>query len=402
MQTAQLSSAHPVSAPAPKRPISATCRLAALWYTLALVRRETRGAGIRSPGHPIANSPVEHIRSMNQPSSLGATPPNTPTPERPASIEMARRVLRIEADAVAALADRLDHGFERAVELILHRRGRVIVCGIGKSGHIGRKLAATLASTGTPAYFVHAAEAAHGDLGMITADDIVIALSNSGASEELLTIVPLVKRQGARLIAMTGNPASPLAREADIHLDAGVAEEACPLNLAPTASTTAALALGDALAVAVLDARGFSHDDFARSHPGGALGRRLLTHVRDVMRPAERVPLVDESATVGQALLAMTRGGLGMTGVRSSEGRLSGIFTDGDLRRAIERGFDVNRTSIGEIMTRSPQSIGPDALAVEGAEMMERLRISQLLVLDGEGRLLGALNTHDLMQAKVI
>ncbi|MFN3983960.1 MAG: SIS domain-containing protein [Rhodocyclaceae bacterium] len=315
---------------------------------------------------------------------------------------MARRVLRIEADAVAALADRLDHGFERAVELILHRRGRVIVCGIGKSGHIGRKLAATLASTGTPAYFVHAAEAAHGDLGMITADDIVIALSNSGASEELLTIVPLVKRQGARLIAMTGNPASPLAREADIHLDAGVAEEACPLNLAPTASTTAALALGDALAVAVLDARGFSHDDFARSHPGGALGRRLLTHVRDVMRPAERVPLVDESATVGQALLAMTRGGLGMTGVRSTEGRLSGIFTDGDLRRAIERGFDVNRTSIGEIMTRSPQSIGPDALAVEGAEMMERLRISQLLVLDGEGRLLGALNTHDLMQAKVI
>lgn len=318
------------------------------------------------------------------------------------AIDMARRVLRIESDAVAALADRIDGDFARAVRLILEQEGRVIVTGIGKSGHIGRKLAATLASTGTPAYFVHAAEAAHGDMGMITPADIVIALSNSGTSEELLTIVPLVKRQGARLIAMTGNPSSQLAREADVHLDAAVAEEACPLNLAPTASTTAALALGDALAVAVLDARGFSPDDFARSHPGGALGRRLLTHVRDVMRPADRVPVVRHDAQVGEALLAMTRGGLGMTAVATDDGTISGIFTDGDLRRSLERGLDLRTLHIGDIMTRNPQSIGPDALAVEAAEMMERLRISQLLVIAPDGALAGALNTHDLMQAKVI
>lgn len=318
------------------------------------------------------------------------------------AIDMARRVLRIESDAVAALAGRIDGDFAHAVRLILESAGRVIVTGIGKSGHIGRKLAATLASTGTPAYFVHAAEAAHGDMGMITPADIVIALSNSGTSEELLTIVPLVKRQGARLIAMTGNPASPLAREADVHLDSGVSEEACPLNLAPTASTTAALALGDALAVAVLDARGFSPDDFARSHPGGALGRRLLTHVRDVMRPADRVPVIRYDAQVGEALLAMTRGGLGMTAVATDGGTIAGIFTDGDLRRSLERGLDLRKQKIGDIMTRNPQSIGPDALAVEAAEMMERLRISQLLVIAPDGALAGALNTHDLMQAKVI
>jgi arabinose-5-phosphate isomerase len=317
-------------------------------------------------------------------------------------LNMARRVLRIEAEAVAALAQRLNDDFVHAVRLIHSRRGRVIVTGIGKSGHIGRKLAATLASTGTPAYFVHAAEAAHGDLGMITAEDIVIALSNSGSSEELLTIVPLVKRQGARLIAMTGNPDSPLARQADAHLNSSVAEEACPLNLAPTASTTAALALGDALAVAILDARGFGAEDFARSHPGGALGRRLLTHVRDIMRPAERVPVVAESASVSQALLAMTRGGLGMTAVENSEGKLSGIFTDGDLRRALERGIDIHTVTLDAIMSHNPRSISPDALAVQGAEMMERLRISQLLVVDPDGKLVGALNTHDLMQAKVI
>lgn len=318
------------------------------------------------------------------------------------AIDMARRVLRIESDAVAALAGRIDGDFAHAVRLILESAGRVIVTGIGKSGHIGRKLAATLASTGTPAYFVHAAEAAHGDMGMITPADIVIALSNSGTSEELLTIVPLVKRQGARLIAMTGNPGSPLAREADVHLDSGVSEEACPLNLAPTASTTAALALGDALAVAVLDARGFSPDDFARSHPGGALGRRLLTHVRDVMRPADRVPVIAHDAQVGEALLAMTRGGLGMTAVATDGGTIAGIFTDGDLRRSLERGLDLRKQKIGDIMTRNPQSIGPDALAVEAAEMMERLRISQLLVIAPDGALAGALNTHDLMQAKVI
>lgn len=318
------------------------------------------------------------------------------------AIPMARRVLRIEADAVAALADRVDAAFEQAVRLVLERHGRVIVTGIGKSGHIGRKIAATLASTGTPAYFVHAAEAAHGDLGMITSEDIVIALSHSGTSEEVLTIVPLVKRQGAKLIALTGNPDSPLAREADVHLDAAVREEACPLNLAPTASTTAALALGDALAVALLDARGFSSDDFARAHPGGALGRRLLTHVRDVMRGAAAVPRLPEQASITEALLAMSRGGLGMTAVVDTQDRLIGIFTDGDLRRAIERGADIRSARLGEIMTSSPQHIRPEALAVEAVEMMERLRISQLLVVDDAGVLLGALNTHDLMQAKVI
>ena len=318
------------------------------------------------------------------------------------AIALARRVLRIEADAVLALGARIGEEFERAVEIILARHGRVIVTGVGKSGHIGRKLAATLASTGTPAYFVHAAEAAHGDLGMITPADVVIALSNSGSSEELLTIVPLVKRQGARLIAMTGKPDSPLAREADAHLDAGVAEEACPLNLAPTASTTAALALGDALAVALLDARGFAAEDFARSHPGGALGRRLLTHVGDVMRPAQAVPRVGSDAPLTQALLAMTSGGMGMTAVVDTDEVPVGIFTDGDLRRALEKGCDVRSARVSEVMTRNPRSIAPGALAAEAAATMESLRISQLLVLDQAGRLAGALTTHDLMLAKVI
>ena len=318
------------------------------------------------------------------------------------AIALARRVLRIEADAVLALGARIGEEFERAVEIILARHGRVIVTGVGKSGHIGRKLAATLASTGTPAYFVHAAEAAHGDLGMITPADVVIALSNSGSSEELLTIVPLVKRQGARLIAMTGKPDSPLAREADAHLDAGVGEEACPLNLAPTASTTAALALGDALAVALLDARGFAAEDFARSHPGGALGRRLLTHVGDVMRPAAAVPRVGSDAPLTQALLAMTAGGMGMTAVVDADEVPVGIFTDGDLRRALEKGCDVRSARVSEVMTRNPRSIAPGALAAEAAATMENLRISQLLVLDQAGRLAGALTTHDLMLAKVI
>ncbi|MDI3490156.1 MAG: arabinose-5-phosphate isomerase [Thauera sp.] len=318
------------------------------------------------------------------------------------TLALARRVLRIEAAAVAALADRIGPEFERAVALILQRHGRVIVTGIGKSGHIGRKLAATLASTGTPAYFVHAAEAAHGDLGMITPEDVVIALSNSGTSEEVLTIVPLVKRQGARLISITGRPESPLAQQADVHLEAAVAEEACPLNLAPTASTTATLALGDALAVALLDARGFGADDFARSHPGGALGRRLLTHVRDVMRPAETVPAVAPDAPLTEALLAMTAGGMGMTAVTAEAAQPIGIFTDGDLRRALEKGCDVRSARLADVMTRNPRSIGPDALAVEAAELMERMRISQLLVVGKDGRLLGALTTHDLMLAKVI
>jgi arabinose-5-phosphate isomerase len=315
---------------------------------------------------------------------------------------MARRVLRIEAEAVAALIERIGDEFERAVELVLTRHGRVLVTGIGKSGHIGRKIAATLASTGTPAYFVHAAEAAHGDLGMITSDDVVIALSNSGSSEEVLTIVPLVKRRGASLIAITGKPSSPLARAADIHLDAAVAEEACPLNLAPTASTTAALALGDALAVALLDARGFSADDFAHAHPGGTLGRRLLTRVRDVMRTSGEVPQLEPDAPLTTALLAMTRGGLGMTAAVDANGHLAGIFTDGDLRRALERGIDVRSVRLGDVMTRDAQRIGPDALAVEAAEIMERKRITQILVVENDVTLVGALNTHDLMRAGVI
>lgn len=319
-----------------------------------------------------------------------------------ACLAQARRVLTIEANAIAALIPRLGASFPRAVDLILAAPGRVVVSGIGKTGHIGRKLAATLASTGTPAYFVHAAEAAHGDLGMITSADVVIALSHSGSSAELLTIVPLVKRQGARLIAITGNAGSPLAREADVHLDAGVSEEACPLNLAPTASTTAALAMGDALAVALLDARGFGEADFARSHPGGALGRRLLTHVRDVMRSGPALPLVPPTASVPDALLEMSRGGMGMAIIADSNAHPAGIFTDGDLRRALAGADDIRHAPLASLMTRNPRSIGPDALAAEAAELMERHRINQLLVVDTDGVLVGALNMHDLMQAKVI
>lgn len=330
---------------------------------------------------------------MSQTGASGSTP-------RP--IEMAQRVLQIEAEAVAALGPRLGNDFLRAVELILACRGRVIVCGLGKSGHIGRKIAATLSSTGTPAYFVHAAEAVHGDLGMITHNDILIAISNSGENDELLIIVPLVKRQGGRLIAITGNPASSLAQEADVNLDAGVREEACPLNLAPTASTTAALALGDALAVALLDARGFGAEDFARSHPGGALGRRLLTHVADVMRPVAKVPTVAETLPIVEALSAISSGGMGMVAVNDASGNLSGIFTDGDLRRAMQKLGDLRTTPVGQAMTRNPHTIAPGRLAIEGVQLMEAFKITQLLVIDADGKLCGALNMHDLFRAKVI
>jgi arabinose-5-phosphate isomerase len=313
---------------------------------------------------------------------------------------MGRQVLEIEAAAVAALAHRLGAEFSDAVALILASRGRVIVSGIGKSGHIGRKLAATFASTGTPAYFVHAAEAIHGDLGMITRDVVMIAISNSGENDELLTIVPLVKRLGGKLIAITGNESSSLAQEADIHLDARVEQEACPLNLAPTASTTAALALGDALAVALLDARGFGAEDFARSHPGGALGRKLLTHVLDVMR--KDVPTLPDTTPVPQALAVMTRGGMGMAVVRDNAETIIGIFTDGDLRRAMERLGDLRTVAVVEVMTRQPRSISPRRLAVEAVEMMEVHKINQLLVIDDSGKLCGALNMHDLFQAKVV
>ncbi|MFH1870036.1 MAG: KpsF/GutQ family sugar-phosphate isomerase [Pseudomonadota bacterium] len=313
---------------------------------------------------------------------------------------MGRQVLEIEAAAVAALGQRLGSEFGKAVVLILESRGRVVVSGIGKSGHIARKLAATFASTGTPAYFVHAAEAVHGDLGMITRDDVLIAISNSGENDELLTIVPLVKRLGGKLIAITGNESSSLAQEADIHLDARVAQEACPLNLAPTASTTAALALGDALAVALLDARGFGAEDFARSHPGGALGRKLLTHVGDVMR--SDVPTLDEAAAVPVALAAMTKGGMGMAVVLDAQAGITGIFTDGDLRRAMERLGDLRATPVAAVMTRHPRSIGARRLAVEAVEMMEANKINQLLVTDEAGKLCGALNMHDLFRAKVV
>ncbi|MGV0950719.1 MAG: KpsF/GutQ family sugar-phosphate isomerase [Azonexus sp.] len=322
------------------------------------------------------------------------------SPER--ALALGRQTLSIEAAAVNALVGRINGEFAAAVELILGCHGRLIVSGMGKSGHVARKIASTMASTGTPAYFVHPAEASHGDLGMITRDDILLALSNSGESEELLRIVPLIKRQGARLIAMTGVATSTLAREADVHLDAGVEQEACPHNLAPTASTTAALALGDALAVALLDARGFGPDDFARSHPGGSLGRRLLTHVRDVMRSGDSVPTVGPRTGVADAILAMSRGGLGLVAILDDAGRTLGIFTDGDLRRAFEKRIDLQTARIDSVMHADPRTIGPDRLAVEAVEMMERYRINALLVADADGRLLGALNMHDLFTARVI
>ena len=301
-----------------------------------------------------------------------------------------------------ALSTRLDENFLHALDLILRCEGRVIVSGMGKSGHIARKIAATMSSTGTPAYFVHPGEASHGDLGMITSADVIIALSYSGESEELMTIVPVIKRQGAKLISMTGNPLSSLAKVADVHLNAAVDKEACPMGLAPTASTTAALALGDALAVALLDAKGFGAEDFARSHPGGSLGRRLLTHVRDIMRSGERVPMVREDAMLSDAILEISKKGVGMTGIVDLEQRVLGIYTDGDLRRTLAKKLDFNSTSVRSVMSANPRSIHPDALAVEAVQMMEQYNISQMLVVDEQNKLVGALNMHDLLHAKVI
>ncbi|KVD33674.1 arabinose 5-phosphate isomerase KdsD [Burkholderia ubonensis] len=318
------------------------------------------------------------------------------------ALALARDVLDIEADAVRALSEQLDGDFVKAVALLLGCGGRVVVSGIGKSGHIARKIAATLASTGTPAFFVHPAEASHGDLGMVTADDVFIGISYSGESEELVAILPLVKRIGAKLIAITGRAESSLGQLADVNLNAAVAKEACPLNLAPTASTTAALALGDALALAVLDARGFGSEDFARSHPGGALGRRLLTYVRDVMRTGDEIPSVGLDATLSDALFQITAKRLGMTAVVDADGKVAGIFTDGDLRRVLERDGDFRRLPIVDVMTRQPRTIGPDHLAVEAVELMERHRINQMLVVDADGALIGALNMHDLFSKKVI
>jgi len=317
-------------------------------------------------------------------------------------VEMARTVLEIEARAIRDLISTIDEGFALAVQVVLTCRGRVVVSGIGKSGHIARKIASTLASTGTPAFFVHPAEASHGDLGMVTRDDVFVALSNSGESSELLAIVPLLKRQGAKLIALTGNPESSLARESDVHLYAGAAQEACPLNLAPTASTTAALALGDALAVALMQAKGFTKDEFALSHPGGTLGRRLLTHVRDVMRTGLNAPRVDHAVSTMDAMLEMSRGRMGMTAILDERGCVVGIFTDGDLRRVIQKNIDMHATPIAKVMSSSPRTIGPDKLAAEAVEIMERNKVNQLLVVDERQQLVGALNMHDLFRAKVI
>lgn len=333
----------------------------------------------------------EHDHTMVATSHTGQTP-----------LALAKEVLMTESRELASLADRLDHRFTEVVERILQCQGRVVVSGMGKSGHIGRKIASTLASTGTPAFFVHPGEASHGDLGMITAQDLVLALSNSGESDELLAILPTIKRLGASVVSITGHPGSTLAREADIHLDTHVSQEACPLGLAPTASTTAMLALGDALALAVLDRRGFSAEDFARSHPGGSLGRRLLIHVSDVMRKDDAIPRVSPDASFADGLLEMSRKGLGMTAIVDADGKPLGIFTDGDLRRTFENGMQVNGIRMQDVMHINPQTITPDRLAAEAVDIMETRKINGLLVINQQGILVGALNMLDLLTAKVI
>lgn len=322
------------------------------------------------------------------------------------TLQLACNTLQIESDAILQLKQRLidkdADAFTQAITLFLQCKGRVVVSGIGKSGHIARKIASTFASTGTPSFFVHPAEAAHGDLGMVTPDDVLIAISYSGEAGELIAILPIIKRLGVKLIAMTGNPESTLAKLADIHLNVHVTKEACPLNLAPTASTTVTLALGDALAVSVLDARGFKEEDFARSHPGGALGRRLLTHIKDVMRTGAAVPKVTPETKLAQALLEITRKGMAMTAIVDQEDTLLGIFTDGDLRRLMEKYQDFSSLSIADVMYANPRTIRAEQLAVVGAEMMETFSINQLLVVDESNKLVGALHIHDLTRAKVI
>lgn len=318
------------------------------------------------------------------------------------ALRLARETFDIEAAAVQGLKARTGDKFAEAVRVILQVRGRVVVMGMGKSGHVGRKIAATLASTGTPAMFVHPAEASHGDLGMIKPIDLVLAISNSGEVDEVTSLLPVIKRMGAPLVAMTGNPRSTLARHADLVLDSGVEKEACPLNLAPTASTTAQLALGDALAVALLDARGFEAEDFARSHPGGALGRKLLTHLADVMRTGDGVPKVVADTPFTTLMREISAKGLGASAIVDAEGRPIGIFTDGDLRRQVEQGRDLRDLRAGDVMHAGPRTIRSDALAAEAAQLMEQHRITSVLVVDADGRLVGAVNSNDLMRAKVI
>ena len=319
-----------------------------------------------------------------------------------ALIQSAQRTVRLELEAIEALLERINADFVRACELLLACRGRVVVVGMGKSGHIGKKIAATLASTGTPAFFVHPAEASHGDMGMITKDDVVLALSNSGSTAEIITLLPLIKRLGITLVSMTGNPESPLAQAAEANLDARVEHEACPLNLAPTSSTTASLVLGDALAIALLEARGFTAEDFAFSHPGGALGRRLLLKVENVMHAGEALPRVARGILLRDALLEMTRKGLGMTVIVESDGRLAGIFTDGDLRRTLDRGIDVRNASIDSVMTAHGKTAKPEMLAAEALKIMDDHKINSLVVVDSDDRPVGALNMHDLLRAGVM
>lgn len=329
-----------------------------------------------------------------------------PTPDSPdhtaRMLTLARDVIDIEVEGLAAVRARIGASFARACRLILACRGRVVVLGMGKSGHVGGKLAATLASTGTPAFFVHPGEASHGDVGMITREDVVLALSNSGETDEILLLLPIMRRLGVALVAITGQSGSTLAREADVNLDASVPREACPLGLAPTASTTAALALGDALAVALLEARGFSREDFSRSHPGGRLGRRLLVHISDVMARDERVPAVPSGTPLAQALVEMTRKGLGFTAVVDADGHLLGVYTDGDLRRTLAQAGDIRTLPVDAVMTRDPVTVTAELLAAEAAEIMESRRINALPVVDAHQRLVGALNMHTLLAARVV
>ncbi|HEY9130245.1 MAG TPA: KpsF/GutQ family sugar-phosphate isomerase [Dyella sp.] len=330
--------------------------------------------------------------------------PNSPVLiDADAIVRSARTVIATEAAAIHALEPRIGRDFVEACRLILGCAGRVVVIGMGKSGHIARKVAATLASTGTPAFFVHPGEASHGDLGMILPQDVVLALSNSGETDEILFILPVIKRQGIPLIAITGNEQSSLAQQADLHLDTSIAVEACPLGLAPTASTTAALVMGDALAVALLEARGFTSEDFARSHPAGSLGRRLLLHISDIMHTGEGIPTVRPEATLTEALMEMTRKHLGMTAVVDADRRLIGVFTDGDLRRALDDdGVDLRGANVAELMTRGPKTISADKLAIEAAQLMEKHQIHALLVIDEQQKVVGALNIHDLLRARVV
>jgi arabinose-5-phosphate isomerase len=331
-----------------------------------------------------------------------ASPPALSPQAAERALALAHATFDIEAAAVLGLKARLGDSFAQAVALVLGIPGRVVVMGMGKSGHVGRKIAATLASTGTPAMFVHPAEASHGDLGMVTAQDLVLVISNSGESQEISAIIPVLKRLGTPLVAMTGNPESSMAQHATVWLNTAVDKEACPLNLAPTASTTAQLAMGDALAVALLDARGFKAEDFARSHPGGALGRKLLTHVSDVMRAGDAVPRVAPTASFSDLMREMSAKGLGATAVVDAQGGVLGIFTDGDLRRWVERGVDLRDKTAQDVMHANPATIAADALAVDAVELMERRKITSVLVIDAAGQLCGAVNTNDLMRAKVI